>query len=859
MSLLARSSARYVLRHRWQFGLAVLGVALGTAIVVATDMAIASARTAFRVSVETVAGATTHQVTGGPAGIDEATYVALRLSGMREAAPVVEEHIGLAEAPGRVFHLLGVDVLAEAPFRPFLAGGAAGGAGVDVLLQPGTAWLGAATARDLGVTTGSTLTTRIGGRSREVVVGALLDAGDRLGEVALESLVVVDIATAQELLDRVGTLDRIDLIVPDGPAGALLLESIRAALPPDAILEEAGRAAAALDRMTRAFRLNLLALSLLVLVFALFFIHNAMTFAVVQRRERIATLRTLGVTRGQVFGQIVGEAALLGGAGALLGVPLGILLGSGFINLVTGTITDLYFVVTVRDVGIPAGSLVKGVALALAGSVLAALPAAAEASAARPRTALTRSTLENRARTVAPVLALAGVVMLVAGGALLLPPSLVVNFGGLFSIVIGCALITPVALLGAMRLVAPVTARFGAIGRLAPGGVAAALSRTAPAAAALMVAVATAIALGIMIGSFRDSVVAWLDSTLNADVYVSAPGLGASRPEGSIDAELVTALIATPGVLYGAGFRSVHFNVDGEPLRLGVLDPDVLRRDNGARSEAAVRHAYTAYTLLAGDAARAWAAFDAGRGVLVSEPLARGRGFAPGDSLRLPAPHGETAFEIVGVYRDYGSDRGAALMHRDAYTRVFGDPGIGSVAFTTEPGIEAEHLVARMRERSAGADQAIFIRSDRTLREASLDVFDRTFLITWVLRLLAVVVAFIGILAALAALQLERAQEIAVLRAGGVTRGQVRALVLGQSGLLGLAAGVLAMPAGLLMAAIMIHVINVRSFGWTIDMRIDAATLGQSLGLALLAALLAGVAPAWRMANAPIAANMRGE
>ncbi|MFO8174492.1 MAG: ABC transporter permease, partial [Longimicrobiales bacterium] len=163
-----------------------------------------------------------------------------------------------------------------------------------------------------------------------------------------------------------------------------------------------------------------------------------------------------------------------------------------------------------------------------------------------------------------------------------------------------------------------------------------------------------------------------------------------------------------------------------------------------------------------------------------------------------------------------------------------------------------------LRARVPG-DQQVQIRSSRTLRAASLEVFDRTFAITGVLRFLAFLVAFIGVLSALMALQFERSRELGVLRANGLTPGQVWKLVTAQTGIMGLVAGVLAVPAGLTLALVMIFVVNKRSFGWTLQLQVGPEILIQAVLLALLGALLAGILPAWRMARTSPAMALREE
>ncbi len=209
---------------------------------------------------------------------------------------------------------------------------------------------------------------------------------------------------------------------------------------------------------------------------------------------------------------------------------------------------------------------------------------------------------------------------------------------------------------------------------------------------------------------------------------------------------------------------------------------------------------------------------------------------------------GKRPFEIAGVYFDYGSDLGTALVNRSTFEQNFGEAGVSTKALYLQDGVEPAAAIAELRTL-VGENQEVLIRANQTLRALSVGVFDRTFTITNVLRLLAIGVAFIGILSALMALQLERAKELAVLRAIGVTPRQVWRYITLQSGLMGLFAGLLALPLGLILAGVLIFVITKRSFGWTMQVQISPEVLLQALFLALIAALLAAIYPAWWMAQ----------
>ena len=224
---------------------------------------------------------------------------------------------------------------------------------------------------------------------------------------------------------------------------------------------------------------------------------------------------------------------------------LALILGQGAVQAVTQTINDLYFVVTVRGIGDPGGQPGQGRGLAgVMATVAAARLPAWEATAISPRQALTRSGLEETARRLVPLTALAGAIAIAIGGGLLAIPTrspvispstgsgqgLAVSFAGIFFLTIGFALLAPVFTLLFLRGIVPLTyAVFGALGRMAPRGVSGALSRTAVAVAALMVAISVTIGVGLMVGSFRTTVISWLGQTLWGDLYVSAPSLTSTR------------------------------------------------------------------------------------------------------------------------------------------------------------------------------------------------------------------------------------------------------------------------------------------------------------------------------------------
>ncbi|BCX05350.1 MAG: permease [Candidatus Roseilinea sp.] len=869
---LFKTGLRYLLRRPFQSILCILGVALGVAMVIAIDLANGSASRAFELSTETVAGRATHQVVGSGAGLDEDVYRRIKVElGVREAAPVVESYATAIELDQQPLRVLGIDAFADAPFRSYLGEGNAAlqqGDLTDFFVRPDAILIGEALARQYGLRVGSAITLRAGDRRQPMRVAGILTPADENSRRALDGLAIVDISTAQELFDMSGRLSHIDLIADERTeAGRTLLERVRSVLPEGAQIVKPRARSQSVESLTDAFRLNLTALSLLALVVGMFLIYNTITFSVVQRRPVIGTLRCLGVTQREIFRQILLETLLLGIIGGVIGIGLGVLLGRGAVGLVSQTINDLYYTVNVRSVTIEPLTLLKGFALGLVASLVAALAPAYEATSIPPITALKRSNVEQRVQRLLPWIALAGVVMFAIGGAmLLLTRALVVNLAGIFFVLIGLAFVSPLLTLALMRLLAPLLdCIVGLVGRMSARNVVNSISRTAIAIASLMVAVSVIIGLQSMIGSFRTTVESWLDASLTADVYVAPPAAGANAGDPTIESAVVEAFEALPDVIDVMLFRRtpVDFRVavpragSGDSMTQPPADYKsaallAIRSDRERADETFVWTARPANGL--------WGSMAGRDEVQVSEPFANKHGVTPqNDRLVLRTEQGEREFLVVAVYYDYASDAGVILMRRDTYRRYWRDDKISSLALYIDDARvrDVGAFVEQLRRQFAGRE--LVISANRELRADALAIFDRTFAITGALNLLAMVVAFIGVLSALMALQIERTRELGVLRANGMTLRQLWRMTLLETGLMGGTAGLLSMPTGFLLALILVYIINLRSFGWTIRLDLQWETFAQAMLVAVISALLAAIYPMLRLGQMEIARAVRQE
>ena len=445
---------RYLLRHRWQSFLMVLGIALGVAVMVAIDLANASASRAFELSTESITGKATHQISGGPLGLDDTVYTRLRRSlGEFPMAPVISSYFMSPQLGDRPLQLLGIDPFVDGDFRTYLSPNSSPDVAswASFLTRPGAVILSQTLADRYGLVLGAPLELEIDGRTHQAFVAGLVNPVDELQRRSLEGTLLVDISTAQELTGRIGKIDWVDLILPKNDPSAV--QRIQDLLPPGLQVATVQARQGTVAQMTTAFQLNLTMLSMLALIVGLFLIYNTMTFSVVQRRALFGTLRCLGVTRWEVFGLVISEALAVGVIGSAVGLGLGVLMGRNTVGMVTQTINDLYFTTTVQAAGLPILSLVKGAAAGILATVFTAGFPAWEAASVPPQAALSRSGLETKTRRIVLWMAAGGIGMVLAGGLAFSIPqnNLLFSFGGTAAVVVGFAMLAALVMVLSLK------------------------------------------------------------------------------------------------------------------------------------------------------------------------------------------------------------------------------------------------------------------------------------------------------------------------------------------------------------------------------------------------------------------------
>ncbi len=833
-SLLGLSAWRYARQHPWQSWLSFLGIVLGVMMVVAIDLANNSANRSFALAVDSVNGSISHQIVGTGRGVPDEIFARLRTElGIRRSAPSLT---GTLSINGEEFTLLGQDLFSELSLQRQRAGFETGGmafdpAMFDVLAADNTVMMSQGAAARAGFNTGDLLQASrqespLGaGQTTTLELVATLPSSDPL---ATEGILYTDIAVAQRVLSRQGYVDSIDLILNASEA-----EQVESWLPAGLTLVDARTRNDSLSQMTSAFHINLLAMSLLSLLVAALLIYNTVTLSVLRREHTLGIFRALGVSRREIYRLVLGEAALYGIIASAIGVLLGYLLGKALLDLVTAAIPDLNYRLNVTSFLVTPGSLLMGFGIGLGVTLLSAALPAWRATQAEPISLQQRARHDYRWSRFLPLLSYTGLFLLVAGFLLLQSGwwGLVGGFIALTLLIAGFCLLVPLVLSFALSLLMRLLGkRLHLPGRMSLRTLHSSLHRCSLAVAALSVAIAVTVGVGVMVDSFRNTVIIWLDQSFRGDIEITGANL---------DAELQDSLARLPGVTAVSGSIITRVESSLGQARLHV-------------SELSANENYYLKEISEDNLRR----FNQGEGVLISEPLAWLSDTAVGSRVNLATDRGMQEFPVLGIFYDYTPSQGMFGMHQSLYQQWWQEQNPGRLTLFTE-GSGAD-LLETVQARLADRQQtAVF--PNQAIRELTLTIFDRTFAITNVLRLLAIVIAFIGVFSALMALLLERSREYATLRACGMTPPQIAWLILSQTLLMGLFAGLLSLPLGLLMSDVLIDVINKRSFGWSMQHFLPQQVLIEAVILAVLAALLAGLYPALKSSRIRPALALREE
>lgn len=802
MHVFWRLVVRPLLAEPLRTTLTLIAVALGVAVVIGIELAGDAASGSFESSLTTLTGKVDLQLSAN-GGLNENVIAAItHLPVNLHAAPVIETPVLTAQKISAT--LYGVDAPTDK---------------ISVT---------APLAKRLGVREGSQLTLRLPSGPATFTVAPLIEAKD-------SEFLVLDIAEAQRTLARYGKLDRIDITVSPREDFAKAEAAIRAVVGPGVLIDKPGTRGVENQRMLRAFRWNLRVLSYISLVVGAFLIYNTISVSVVRRRPEIGILRAIGTSRSKVFTFFVSEALMFGVLGSAFGIVLGRFMAEGLVGLISATVNSLYASSRPAAIALTWPVALSAALTGIAISAIAALSPSLEAMAVVPTEAMGRGSRETvfRSHTARNLLA---ALLFTALGAWASQQSSIGGrplFGYLAVLlfIAGAAFVAPPLVRGGVAVLSPLLrAAFSAVGLLAGRSLVTSLRRTSVVIAALATAIAMMASVAIMVGSFRETVIVWLDNQLRADLYIRASGPSLAGVYPPLPAAVPDLLRRVPGVEAIDSFTALEIRFEGQRSSLGASNPQLLLRYGRQRFLPGENREQILRSLANSSNA------------IVTEAFASKHHLHQGSEIKLHLGEREATFRVAGIYYDYTSERGFVLVARATLERYLPGQLPTNLAIYLSPGASVQTVKKVIADRTA--EYAIDIAPNETLRSGAVEIFDRTFAVTYALEAVAILVAMLGAANSLLALVLERRDELKLLRYLGGAKEQIRNMILIEAGLMGLLANILGLALGFALSYVLIYVVNEQSFGWTIQFHPPVTLLASALGSVWVVTVIAGIYPA---------------
>ena len=963
-----------VLRPAWRDkgrnAIAIVGVALGVAVMLSIRLANISVTESFSAAVDSVNGSASLVIRGVAGRFDELRYPQLeRVRELGHLSPIVEGYAMLgsklpssgstqpssgtqpsdtqvsaartAVPPsarqsstrfprGELLHVLGVDVLLDFPLRDYQLIRTSGASDLDaretlrLLNDPRAIVLTEKFLRRHQLRVGQEIPLTFGSRIGYYTIrGVLLDRGP--AQTLDGNFALMDIAAAQLAMDRLGVLDRVDLLLPPGVDPHAMLADVQKRLPPELVVELPDATSGRADLMISAFQFNLSALSAVALIVGLFLIYNNVSMSVAARRAEIGMLQAIGAPRATILGLFLGEALLLAACGTALGIPFGRLLGTSAVRATAQTVETFYIAAIAESsasaVRLSPSDILVVVAIVIPLTLVAAFLPAYEAASLPPVTVV-RGNQRRLSTTNLRQLALYALGIAIVSLALTrIPPIAGLPLCGFLAelgFMISGALLVPLLLRALCAIMKWLSQRPRMAARtplrLASANLEGELPRVSISVAALGVSLSMMVAIAIMVGSFRETVVYWLNSALSAELSVKPVMQTSAVSESRLSRAATDSVTADPDVLETIGFSSRQLPFQGRSIRLAVTELDktlqharlifkspattpltisARRAQQGpARDHALAGNDLPAQatnslgktlgkeldreiaprpraSIVARPATPIPPATEQSNGkpslvpkVLISESFSLLFGVGHEEQFVLPTPRGEQSFHAAAIYYDYASNQGTVTMDVSTYRHFYGD---------SDPSLTPQHLAVFLRDdadpdavrqriiSNLGADEQVYCVTNSEVLTEALKIFESTFAITYALQFIAILVAGLGVTSTLIALIYQRQRDIGLLSLIGATSRQVRQMIVVEAIAIGLVSQVVGIIVGTMLALVLIFVVNVQSFGWTIQIAFPWSFALQSTLLVLAAAALFGIYPAIRAANFNALQTVRDE
>ena len=867
LSLLRQFSWRELIHHPWRNAAAVVAVMLGVALAFSVHLINASALSEFSQATRSVNGQSDLELRAVQGSFDEAVFARVANHPLVAVASPVLELSSYAvfnaagSAPSRVaLKIIGLDALVAASVSPALLPLADAGADRLALFSPGYVFLNASALAALPSASKTPFKLQSGLKLLDVTSAGRVSAGGA-------PLAVMDIAAAQELFDKRGQLSRIDIRFQPGASVAATRQAFIASLqlPAGITAAEPGDAADRVSNLSRAYRVNLTVLALVALFTGAFLVFSVLSLSVAKRAQQFALLGVLGLTGRQRLAVVLAESAALGGVGSVLGVALGTALAALALRLLGGDLGGGYFAGVAPPLQFSALAALTYGALGMAAAIVGGwwpARAAQKLPPAQTLKGLGAAPSADQGHWISLLLIAAGVLLAAAPPVFGIP---LAAYASVALLLLGGITALPWLIALLYDRLSPWVAH-SLLPMLAVERARRVRASAAVAVSGVVASLSLAVALTVMVASFRDSVTHWLGVVLPADLYMrtaAASTTGAGGETVFFSPDFVAAMAQVKGIERLSTLRTTALLLDasqpavalvardiGEPGRTLPLVGEAVALPDGHPEYIAIYVSEAMVDLYGAQLGHVFAPLATSlnplslnnktpqASVLNAQPAIESG--ANSKLSRAPVPQ----FFVAGIWRDYARQFGAIAIDKADFERLTGDQRVNDLALWLQPdavATDVEQAVRSAADRQAGAGGLIEFASSRQIRAVSLKIFDRSFAVTYWLQGVAIAIGLFGVAASFSAQVLSRRKEFGLLAHLGLTRRQILSLVAAEGMAWTLIGSIAGLGLGLAISLVLVHVVNPQSFHWTMDMVLPHARL-----LALCAAVVAaGTLTAW--------------
>ena len=827
---------RPLIRDPFRTLITILGVAVGVAVFLSIRLANEQTMMSFTESVDLVLGRADAVIRAEGMEFDETHFENLHvLRKQIKAYPVIEGY-GIESTSGEVVEIIGTDLLQDSGIRDFslktkekdLKGL------LPLIMDPAGVILPEKFIPNVQFKAGSSLKFLIKGKEKELKVNAVLE-NKGIGKALNGNFALMDIAAAQNVFEKFGRLDRIDIQFLQPTKFDAMQKKISALLPGHLQVERPQRKSQQVEKMLRAFQYNLTALSFVALLVALYLIYNMIALSVVRRRVEIGTLRALGATPTLIAIIFFLEAGIIGAIGSIFGIGLGYYFAQFSLDAISLTVNNLYAPSYVTEINFQWQEMGPYFLLGVILSFISALIPAWDAAKTPPTAVMRRGSYDLKLfRGSRQLNFLAGAVILLAGFCTQLPPVHQFPYFGflsVFLIILGLSMLSPAVLLWTRNKSHNFFKNMmGGEGLLACKNLSQNVGRNALAVSSLAIAFMMVISMSIMVHSFRQTVIVWIDQTLKADLFVRVAGGRDIDYQHTLPPDPIQKLKSISGVAAIDQFRAIDISYNNLPVVLATGDFSVLSKFGNLIIKSGLPTTELSQNMVGNDR------------VIVSEAFSLKHRVSVGDILNLQTLNGPTKFEVSAVYFDYSRERGYIILDRTTFLKYYKENQINSFVIYLNDKSKLNQV--RKEVLKTLDEHRLIIRSNTELKKQVLEVFDKTFAITYSLEIIAILVAVLGLFNTLVSLILERKREIGILRFIGAFTRQIKRMILIEAGILGLIGSAMGLVAGVVVSYILIFVINKQSFGWTIQVHFPYIFILLLVAFSWGVSVLAGLYPA---------------